>query len=555
MRIVMKKILVLTMVLALLVAPMSSAFADAHGHENMIGLRSTIETLGGEIDWIREEAMIVFEIENGQYTYGTRTGVMTRNGIEIPNVKPLHIENGVTYVDQEFLRDVLAINDVASAFPTSLETAGLTPEFEALRAQLKAYMVFEHIHNLFDGQVLIAVGDDVLVHQAYGKANLVDGRNATILDTYSIGSTTKQMTAFAIMVLESEGLLSFDDTIDQYLENAPYGDLVTIDQLLTHTSGLPEYTDALLSGEAINDYDDVVAYVSNLPMNFDPGTDWLYNNTGYYLLGEIVEAVSEMPLLAFFNEVAFEPLEMMHTGWAFEEGVFKTTTFGSMQGEVESTHMVDGWLLSMAGGAGSIISTVDDLYRWQKGLYGGVLLDEEALEIMTGRGNEALLNPYYGYGLINIEGPYGYEFGHGGNTLGFTSSANYLELLDVHVLILSNKGYVDLNSIKENIYKILTGQEVSLVPSEVVELSQEALEKLVGTYDIEDVLVIDIFVHEGQLMLQGEGQGAIPLTPTGDVTFENKAVGIAIEFDDAEAPTQFLLFQAGMTFVAERISE
>lgn len=93
--------------------------------------------------------------------------------------------------------------------------------------------MFEQWHQNFDGQVLIAVGDDILVHQASGKANLLTGSNATN-----------------------------EDTIDQHLEDAPYGNKVTIHQLLTHTSGLPEYTDALFAGEPLADYDEIVAYVS-----------------------------------------------------------------------------------------------------------------------------------------------------------------------------------------------------------------------------------------------------------------------------------------------------
>ncbi|MCD4712420.1 MAG: beta-lactamase family protein, partial [Clostridiales bacterium] len=459
----------------------------------------------------------------------------------------LLIEDGVTYIDNDFIQSILGLSDNAV---DNLEAQDLSPEWQELREQLKTYLVFEQWHQNFDGQVLVAVGDEILVHQAYGKANLLTGSNATNEDTYSIGSVTKQITAYAIMKLESEGLLSFEDTIDEYLEDAPYGNKVTIHQLLTHTSGLPEYTEALFAGEPLADYDAIVAYVSSKPLNFDPGTDWLYCNTGYYLLGNIVASVSGESLEDYLEANVFEPLEMDLTGWAYKEDVLQMTTQGSMQGEVEQTLVFDELLLSVAEGAGSVISTADDMYLWQKALYDNTLLDDESLALMVGNPEDMSINPNYGYGLMNIETPYGVEFGHGGNTLGYTASSTYLPAMDTHIVILSNRGYVNLNGIKNNIYTLLTGGEVSLEVTETIELPLEALEKFVGDFEIPEVLKIKMFVLDGKLMLQGEGQPPVELTPTSAVNFENKTYGIAIQYDDEINPTSFTLFQSGLSIEA-----
>ncbi len=540
-----KKLLVMTLVMALLTAPMASVYASET--DNRIPLRAMVNELGGEIDWIAAERTIEFTISTGTYSYNIDTDLLTRQGIAWPKPIDLLIEDGVTYIDNDFIQSILGLSDNAV---DTLEAQDLSPEWQELREQLKTYLVFEQWHQNFDGQVLVAVGDEILVHQAYGKANLLTGSNATNEDTYSIGSVTKQITAYAIMKLESEGLLSFEDTIDQYLEDAPYGNKVTIHQLLTHTSGLPEYTEALFAGEPLADYDAIVAYVSSKPLNFDPGTDWLYCNTGYYLLGNIVASVSGESLEDYLEANVFEPLEMDLTGWAYKEDVLQMTTQGSMQGEVEQTLVFDELLLSVAEGAGSVISTADDMYLWQKALYDNTLLDDESLALMVGNPEDMSINPNYGYGLMNIETPYGVEFGHGGNTLGYTASSTYLPAMDTHIVILSNRGYVNLNGIKNNIYTLLTGGEVSLEVTETIELPLEALEKFVGDFEIPEVLKIKMFVLDGKLMLQGEGQPPVELTPTSAVNFENKTYGIAIQYDDDINPTSFTLFQSGLSFEA-----
>ncbi|MDW7661786.1 MAG: hypothetical protein SCL54_10250 [Bacillota bacterium] len=172
------------------------------------------------------------------------------------------------------------------------------------------------------------------------------------------------------------------------------------------------------------------------------------------------------------------------------------------------------------------------------------------MALMVGNPEDMSINPNYGYGLMNIETPYGVEFGHGGNTLGYTASSTYLPAMDTHIVILSNRGYVNLNGIKNNIYTLLTGGEVSLEVTETIDLPLEALEKFVGDFEIPEVLKIKMFVLDGKLMLQGEGQPPVELTPTSAVNFENKTYGIAIQYDDEINPTSFTLFQSGLSIEA-----
>lgn len=554
-----KKCLVLTLVMAILVAPLGSGFAAES--QSLIPLRTFVNDLGGSIDWLSDEQIITFNLPTGTYVYQVKTGVLTRQGI--PWHEPIvpQIKNGTTYVDADFIQSVLGLNGALSENgfeaqrPKTLETKNLPPEGLALRERLKSYLVFEQWQNDFDGQVLVAVGEAILVHQAFGKANLLTGVNATTEDTYSIGSITKQLTAYAIMTLETQGLLSYEDTIDKHLDQAPYGDVITIHHLLAHTSGLPEFTDALFTEESFADYEVFATYVGAEPLKFEPGSDWSYSNSGYYLLGKIVEAITGEALETYLEKTVFSPLEMKATGWAFKDGALQMTTVGSMEGQVEEAYAFDQILLSVAEGAGAVMSNVYDVYLWQKALYGGDLLEEEALALMAGISENENINPNFGYGLVNVQTPFGLEFGHGGNTVGYTASTTYLPALDVHVVILSNRGYVNLNGIKNNLYTLLSGGDVSLEPKEVVEIPALALEKLAGTFDFNGLFKIRMFAHEGRLMLQVEGQPAIGLTAVSAVRFENQTFGVVIEYDDAEAPTAFMLYQNGQEFKGVKIVE
>lgn len=518
-------------------------------------LREVVERMGGEIYWHDTERVIEILLENGVFLYDLNEERIYRNGIPVPVSDMPEIINGVTYVQWHFLNDVLALNDDYTSFPVSKETKILNENLIEIRESLKSYLSHEHINELFSGQVLIALNEDILVHQAYGKSNYQNGANASILDTYSIGSVTKQMTALGIMMLENQGLLSYDDLIEKYLPDVPYGDLITIEQLLTHTSGLPEYTDVLLIGENFDSYEEIIQYVESHSLYFEPGTGFKYCNTGYYLLGEIVAQISGMTLFDYLTEIAFEPLNMEHTHWAYENGDLKMTAQGSIQGDVEVAYLMDSLLLSMAGGAGAIASNVGDLYAWQYGLYENILLDEEALNLMKGHLREDLINPHFGFGLIHEERELGYEFGHGGNTIGFTALTSYYEPLSLHVLILSNKGQVALGGIKDNIFKIVQGEEVNLDLTEYIDLSEEQLALLTGTYKNDTLPQIEIAVKEGQLMLQVQGQGAFPLYALSPVSFENKMIGIEVVFDNPDLPTQFTLLQNGFEFQLMKILE
>lgn len=534
------------------------SFAGAT-ESNRMSLRDAVNALKGQIVWVKEKNFVQIVLENGTYIYDVKSNQVYKDGIAIDKFD-LGMKDGTLYIGQKFLKGVFSIDGEiaggklkAKPFEKSLESKMLSDDLKIIQAKLKSYLAFENIDRQFEGQILIAKGDQVILHNAYGAANIKTNDRADITDTYAIGSVTKQMTAYAIMKLESEGKLNYQAPISKYLKDAPYGDKITVDQLLNHTSGLYDYTEALLMGEKIQNYEDVVKRVKEEPLKFESGKDWSYCNTGYYLLGKIVEEITGESLYSYLSSNVFKPLNMDQTKWGIESGKISTSTKGSMAGDVDQTQVYEKMLLEMAEGAGSLVSTVDDLYLWQKSLYGGKLLEDSALLLMAGLDGVKRPNPNYGYGLANSVTPENYEIGHGGNTIGYTASASYHKDKDVHILILTNKGYFDLNKIKTNILNIFSGKDVSMKVEEKVTLSVDQLKKLEGLYEIPQVLKVNIFVEKDKLMLQGEGQIAVVMEAINEVTFVNDVAGIKIVFDGKDNPKGFVLHQSGVSFNAVKI--
>lgn len=555
-----KVCLSVTLAAAMLFGSSVSAFASENA--SYVSLRETVNALNGKILWQKETGNIVFTLANGSYVYDYKSDVLTFEGIALEKSN-IVFKNGQMLVGDAFLNDSIQVDGQVKdgqlsieQFPKTLESLSLSSEQKQIQEKLKKYLAFESVAYDFEGQVLIAKGDAVLVHNAYGDADIATGDNATILDTYAIGSVTKQLTAFAIIHLQEAGKLSFDDKLSAYLKDVPNGDKVTLDMLLSHTSGLYEYTQDLANFKTTLSYDDVIKLLKDKPLSFEPGKEWSYCNTGYYLLGKVVETVSGQSLSAYLKENAFDTLKMDQSAWGVNEGKVTSTAKGSYNEETLMTREMDTVLLSVAEGAGAVVSSVDDLYLWQKGLYGGKLMSEKSLLIMEGLGEGKRVNPNYGYGLINFKTPYSTQVGHGGNTLGFTANATYLKDQDIHILILSNKGYYDLNKLTQNVVAIFEGKDVSMEKPKFVSLSEEALSAFEGKYQISTPISLGItmFKKDGALWLQGDGQVAVKMNALDEVTFVDDSGTITIKYDDVKKPTQFTLYQAGAELTAKKNS-
>ena len=288
--------------------------------------------------------------------------------------------------------------------------------------------------------------------QGYGFANLELKAPATKDTVYEIGSTSKQFTAAAIMMLVEEGKIRLDDTITKYFPEAPQtwrG--ITIRHLLTHTSGIqnhvavPHWLDVFrtnLAFETTPSRDELLKMFFKLPLEFQPGETWAYDNTGYYLLGIIIEKASGKPFWQFLDERIFKPLGMNGTRNTDPRPIVPNRASGY---EWKTDHFENRPILlpAIAFSAGSLLSTIEDMAKWDVALYTEKLLKRSSLEQMwtadVTKDRPAL--PFnYGFGWF-VENYRGHRLlQHSGGTPGF-SSVMYRFMNDkLTIIILSNHG-------------------------------------------------------------------------------------------------------------------
>ena len=307
---------------------------------------------------------------------------------------------------------------------------------EAQRAGLVAALdsaALAHLeHELVAGvSVAVVKGGDTLLMKGYGLADL-EWDIATPEDagaSYEIGSMTKQFTAAAILRLVEEGKLNLETDITEYLpEFDPHGHRIPLRRLLDHTSGIKGYTEMPIFGELSMrklPRDTLVSLVEAEPFDFEPGTALIYNNSGYFLLGLIIEAVTDQPYETYLAEQFFVPLGMEDTYYCSERAVRKGRAHGydgSPGGLVRKGYLDHTWPYA----AGSICSTVGDLVRWNQALHGGRVLSPESYQAMiTPMPLEDGTPTRYAMGLgISGSGKH-HSIAHGGGINGFLSDGRY----------------------------------------------------------------------------------------------------------------------------------
>ncbi|MDC0710996.1 serine hydrolase [Stigmatella sp. ncwal1] len=253
----------------------------------------------------------------------------------------------------------------ASAAPRQQELDRLVTKYHQLRQ--------------FNGSVLVADEKGVVLKKSYGFANFEWQEPNTPDTKFRIGSITKQFTAMVILQLVNEGKLKLDAPLSMYLPDyrKDTGARVTVTQLLNHTSGIPSYTSApgFFDNQARNPYkvaEFVKGYASG-DLEFEPGTKWAYNNSGYFLLGAIIEQITGKPYAQVLRERIFEPLGMKNTGYDLHATVLPKRASGyelKPEGYINAPYLD----MSVPYAAGSLYSTVEDLFLWDRALYLDTLL-------------------------------------------------------------------------------------------------------------------------------------------------------------------------------------
>lgn len=289
--------------------------------------------------------------------------------------------------------------------------------------------------------ILIYQNGQKLLDAAYGFASLEWSVPLTKDASFEIGSVTKQFTAAAILRLVEAGQLSLEDDFTKYIDFDTHGRKITIQQLLNHTSGIPSYTEISefwplsLHEEA---RDSLVRLVEKNDFLFEPGEALIYNNSGYYLLGLIIEKVTDMSYEDYLAEQFFLPLKMNNTYYCSSSKVVKKKAYGydfSPEGLRQKGYLDHTWPYA----AGSLCSTTGDLLTWLTALHNGKVLNENLYESIITPDTLNDGSPVrYAKGLMHYDDN-GHELiSHGGGINGFLSDTRYYPEEDLYIICLVN---------------------------------------------------------------------------------------------------------------------
>ncbi len=307
---------------------------------------------------------------------------------------------------------------------------------------------------------VIRAGRDTVVFAGYGEADLENDVPATPATVYRIGSITKQFTAAAVMRLVERGSVRLGDSIGKYLPDLPRAwHVVKVRQLLNHTSGIPSYTDlgeswAKRWGEHMSP-DTLVALTAHEPMDFPPGTGWRYDNTGYVVLGMLLEKLSGVPYAKYLDSTMFEPLGLAHTHYCDRAPLISHRARGYAR---DGDAFINAPYLDMSQpyAAGALCSTVGDLARWNRLLATGKVVSVASYAAMTTPEGNAGLN-HYGFGLVRSAVGGHIEIAHGGGIHGFITSNAYFPHDSLSITVLANAAPSDPDALLGNIARAVFG--------------------------------------------------------------------------------------------------
>ncbi len=404
-------------------------------------------------------------------------------------------------------------------------------------AECDAIFQQAYTNNSPGAAILIAKGDKILYRKAFGMANLelkVQMKPETV---FQLASITKQFTGVAIMMLVEQGKFSLRDPLSKFISDFPRGNEITIHHLLNHSSGIKSYTNLpefRTKTRMDMTPEEIIQFFKNLPLEFNPGEKYGYSNSGYLLLGFIIEQLSGMSYGDFIQKNIFDKLGMKHSYYADSYKIIPNRASGYQlyEGKYENAEYMS---TTIPYAAGSLMSTIDDMFLWSKAIRNNLLISESSKRIAFT--NHRLTNgkpTNYGYGwaINEIAGISTIE--HAGGINGFTTSGIYVPDSNIYSIVLTNiddgKG-PESSNIK--IVSTLLGK--SIKERSVVPLSESEMKKWVGAYQFEDVVRF-ITYDKGILYSAREGGHPMQLEPlsNNEFRFKNSLTTYQFSFNNGQ---------------------
>lgn len=396
------------------------------------------------------------------------------------------------------------------------------------------------------GVVLVAQGGEPVYLRSFGLADLERGSALRPDSVFGVGSITKQFTAVAILKLVDDGRVSLDADVRSYVPGAPTeGRRVTIEQLLTHTSGLPNLIDVEgFEAWARQDrsVDELLARTAGVPLEFEPGAGYAYSDSGYILLGAVIERVSGQTIGEFLDDL-LRPLGLSSTVMGGDSRLAarlaprRASGYTVRDGRVEPADPIS---LTVPHAAGALLSTAEDFLRWHVALTEGRVVHPCLLErAWTPRTlpDGTLVGYGFGWNLCTIDGHRTFE--HGGWINGYTAKAVHLPDDDLAAIVLVNRdaGDPEAGSIARRVLRIVLHGSPELP---VVTLTPEQRIALVGDYRFSDGSLRMIRDEGGRMTSQRHGgplYSLLALSPS-ELSFEfgEGTVVLRFELDDDGSP-------------------
>ncbi len=439
-----------------------------------------------------------------------------------------------------------------------------------LAAKCDAYMQarVKYSATKFSGAVLVAKDGKTIYENGFGLANREYDIPNTPRTRFRLASVSKQFAATGIMILEHEGKLKVDDPISKYVEVPEAWAKVTLHQLLSHTSGVPENLRPALFkgmwGQPI-DKDHLIDHLKKQPLDFKPGEKWSYSNTGYALLGLTIEKVSGKPYDEFLKERIFDPLGMKDTGIDTRKLVLKSRAegYGMSKSEYIHAQYID---MSQVFSAGSMYSTVEDMLKWDSTLYTEKILPEKSLARMwTPVKNE------YGYGWLIIRARGHKLIIHDGGLPGFVTSVLRFPDEKLYICVLCNLEGSAVGQVARDLSAIMFNEPYDVpVDRKEAKIDPKAFDALVGDFELRPAKVVnwplfgDIETRRAELVqvtrdgdeLYGRvtGQGRFRLRPESETVFFAPPQEVVVTFgkDTKGKVGELTLHQNGRDTKAKR---
>ena len=452
---------------------------------------------------------------------------------------------------------------------------------EILADKIDKYMQAKVDFYNFSGAVLVAKNDSIILKRGYGLADREWNIPNTTDTKFRVGSNTKQFTAICILQLEAEGKLSLNDKLSKYFKGFEYGDTVTIHMLLTHSSGIQDYFGfkGLDFKPVVITKDSMVSLLKTKLFNFLPGCDIDYSNSNYFLLALIVEKVSGESFENYLSRHILNVVDMPNTGVDRYDTILSHRAKGYIVSQNKFTNAFDNnYTWDLMFGCGSIYSTVEDLYKFEKALSGNSILNDVSKNKMFTQ---------YGYVIAQVKkttdpsnttpgniDPYWYHLGYGvfidtiithkrfftrGYVPGFKSTLYNFPDDQTCIIILQNNEE-NPDGIAYPLSEIVFGRDVSIpYKHELYKINPEILKRYTGKWTgniYNEKSTAEIVIKDNKFYRRIDGNPDIELIPESETKFyyaDGSDRQFEFEPNDRGEVTQGWYIMNGVKFSRDKI--